>query len=71
MCSKLLIENVSERWVPELRHHCPNAGFVLVGLKKDLRDNQEVLRNLRKKGKQPISYAQVNKQPMQCNVITI
>ena len=29
--------NVSQRWFPEVRHHCPNTPIVLVGTKLDLR----------------------------------
>ncbi len=32
-------QNVSSKWLPELRHHCPEARIVLMGLKCDLRQN--------------------------------
>ncbi|ESN93806.1 hypothetical protein HELRODRAFT_157785 [Helobdella robusta] len=32
-------ENVELKWLPEIRHHCPNTPFVLVGTKLDLRPN--------------------------------
>ncbi|XP_033633728.1 cell division control protein 42 homolog [Asterias rubens] len=31
------LANVREVWVPEIRHYCPHAPFLLVGLKTDLR----------------------------------
>lgn len=31
-------ENVLTKWVPEVRHHIPTARIVLVGTKRDLRD---------------------------------
>ena len=31
-------ENVQHKWVPELRHYCPDTPFVLVGMKGDLRE---------------------------------
>lgn len=31
--------NYNTQWVPETRAHCPEAPCVLLGLKKDLRDN--------------------------------
>jgi len=31
------LENVRQRWLPELRHYCPNTPTVLVGCKGDLR----------------------------------
>eukprot|EP00485_Elphidium_margaritaceum_P007159 CAMPEP_0202709172 /NCGR_PEP_ID=MMETSP1385-20130828/21299_1 /ASSEMBLY_ACC=CAM_ASM_000861 /TAXON_ID=933848 /ORGANISM="Elphidium margaritaceum" /LENGTH=341 /DNA_ID=CAMNT_0049368345 /DNA_START=1 /DNA_END=1023 /DNA_ORIENTATION=+ len=30
-------ENVTERWTPEIKHHCPDAPFILCGLKADMR----------------------------------
>jgi len=30
--------NVRERWIPEIKHHCPDAPFFLVGTKIDLED---------------------------------
>ena len=33
-------ENISTKWVPEMMHHCPEALMLIVGCKKDLRDNQ-------------------------------
>jgi len=32
-------ENVKEKWIPEISHHCPNTLFFLVGTKIDLRQN--------------------------------
>ena len=33
------LDNVREKWVPELRHYLPNAPIVLVGCKSDLRSD--------------------------------
>ena len=35
-CSRASFSNVSEKWAPELRHHCPTAPILLLGLKSDL-----------------------------------
>jgi small GTP-binding protein len=32
------LENVENAWVQEIKEHCPNAPYILVGLKSDLRD---------------------------------
>lgn len=32
------LENIETMWVPEIKHHCPDAPYVLVGLKSDLRN---------------------------------
>jgi len=33
------LENVQSTWIPEIKEHCPDAPFILVGLKSDLRDS--------------------------------
>ena len=30
-------DNIQEKWIPEVKHYCPNVPIVLVGTKKDLR----------------------------------
>lgn len=40
-------ENVKRKWYPEVKRHCPDAPFVLVGTKSDLRDDHEVLETLK------------------------
>ena len=30
------LENISEKWTPEVKHFCPNVPIILVGNKKDL-----------------------------------
>ncbi|CAH1773133.1 unnamed protein product [Owenia fusiformis] len=32
-------ENIHEKWVPEIKHHCPHTPFMLVGCKSDLRSS--------------------------------
>lgn len=36
------LANVVDRWSPEVKHFCGNVPIILVGNKKDLRDNPEV-----------------------------
>lgn len=38
--------NVAEKWVPEIRKFCPDAPFVLVGLKEDMREDRDVVAQL-------------------------
>ena len=48
-------ENVRTKWFPEIKHHMPDAPFLLVGTKLDLRMSEEVVARLRAEGKQPLS----------------
>ncbi|MED6145708.1 Rac-like GTP-binding protein rac13 [Stylosanthes scabra] len=43
LISKASYENVSKKWMPELRHYAPNVPIVLVGTKLDLRDDKQFL----------------------------
>lgn len=49
-------DNVKSKWVPELRHHCPDVPIVLVGTKLDLREDPEMLKRLQEKDTQPITF---------------
>ncbi|KAL9656017.1 hypothetical protein ABK040_007638 [Willaertia magna] len=36
-------ENIADKWVHEIQHHCPNTPFILCGTKVDLRENKKIL----------------------------
>ncbi|KAL9653727.1 hypothetical protein ABK040_016655 [Willaertia magna] len=48
-------ENITNKWIPEVGHHCPNVPVLLCGTKVDLRENKKSLFNLTKSGRVPIS----------------
>lgn len=50
LCSYSSLLNVQNKWIPEIRHHCPEAPFVLVGTKSDLRSDPETRERMRKRG---------------------
>merc|ERR1711864_61295 len=41
-------ENVKEKWVPEITHHCQKTPFLLVGTQIDLRDDAATIEKLAK-----------------------
>lgn len=49
--------NVLEKWVPEIRAHCPGAPLVLVGTQSDLRNDVKVLIELAKYKEKPVPEA--------------
>ncbi len=53
--SRTSFANVSSKWVPELRHHCPSAPVFLFGLKSDLRDDADTLERMRQCGQTPVT----------------
>jgi len=55
-------DNVKAKWVPEVRHHCPEVPILLVGTKMDLRSNKDTLKKLEEQGLAPVSTSQGNAQ---------
>ncbi|KAH0969172.1 hypothetical protein GBA52_028984 [Prunus armeniaca] len=41
LISKASYENVSKKWIPELKHYAPGVPIILVGTKLDLRDDKQ------------------------------
>ncbi|CAK8697423.1 ras-like GTP-binding protein RHO [Clavelina lepadiformis] len=52
------LENISEKWMPEVKHFCPNVPIVLVGNKKDLRHDEETRAELAQHKQEPVTYEQ-------------
>jgi Ras-related C3 botulinum toxin substrate 1 len=47
--------NVKTKWVPEVRHHCPDTPIVVVGTKLDLRDHEDTIKALKEKEQTPVT----------------
>lgn len=54
-------ENVKDKWVPEITHHCEKTPFLLVGTQVDLRDNSNVIEKLSKNKQKPITFEMAEK----------
>jgi Ras family protein A len=48
------LENIPDKWTPEVRHFCPNVPIILVGNKKDLRHDQATIAELAKSKQEPV-----------------
>jgi len=48
-------ENVKEKWVPEIMHHCAKTPFLIVGTQSDLRDDASTIEKLAKNRQKIIS----------------
>jgi small GTP-binding protein len=49
------LENVQNMWIPEVKEHCPNTPYILVGMKSDLRDSfGQHADEYRSKGMEPV-----------------
>ncbi|NP_001134780.1 Rho-related GTP-binding protein RhoG [Salmo salar] len=51
-------ENIKHKWHPEVTHHCPNTPILLVGTKKDPRNDPEVLKKLKDQNQTTITQQQ-------------
>ncbi|KAK6177769.1 hypothetical protein SNE40_015804 [Patella caerulea] len=49
------LENISEKWNPEVHHFCPNVPIILVGNKKELRNDPATKEELSKRKLKPVS----------------
>ncbi|CAJ1956657.1 unnamed protein product [Sphenostylis stenocarpa] len=58
LLSRASYENISKKWIPELRHYAPTVPIVLVGTKLDLREDRQYL--IDHPGATPITTAQAN-----------
>uniref|UniRef100_A0AC35TYZ9 Ras-like GTP-binding protein Rho1 n=1 Tax=Rhabditophanes sp. KR3021 TaxID=114890 RepID=A0AC35TYZ9_9BILA len=52
------LDNIPEKWTPEVRHFCPNVPIILVGNKMDLRNDPQTIRELAKNKQEPINSQQ-------------
>ncbi|RZC37617.1 Ras, Miro, and/or Arf domain containing protein [Asbolus verrucosus] len=48
------LENIPEKWTPEVKHFCPNVPIILVGNKKDLRNDPNTINELKKMKQEPV-----------------
>ncbi|KAI9297427.1 hypothetical protein K502DRAFT_323319 [Neoconidiobolus thromboides FSU 785] len=51
-------DNVSAKWNSEVVHFCPQAPIILVGNKKDLRNDPSTINSLKALGQSPVTYEQ-------------
>ncbi|KAJ5713511.1 Rho GTPase Rho4 [Penicillium malachiteum] len=52
------LENVMDKWYPEVLHFCPTTPIILVGLKSDLRNKRTCIELLKTQGLTPITPEQ-------------
>ncbi|KAI8967944.1 GTP-binding protein rhoA [Mycotypha africana] len=50
------LENVQEKWISEVLHFCQGLPIILVGCKKDLRNDPATIEELRKNSQRPVTY---------------
>lgn len=76
--SRPSLDNVKNKWIPELKQHCPDTPTILVGTKGDLRDDVEMIAKLNKRGVSMITKEEAEKVQrevgadlhMECSALT-
>jgi small GTP-binding protein len=53
-------ENVSEKWLPEIKHYCPHSPVILVGTKIDLRNDEKEIKRLMDARTHPVTSKEGN-----------
>eukprot|EP01088_Endostelium_zonatum_P018035 TRINITY_DN5621_c3_g1_i1.p1 TRINITY_DN5621_c3_g1~~TRINITY_DN5621_c3_g1_i1.p1 ORF type:complete len:197 (-),score=50.92 TRINITY_DN5621_c3_g1_i1:2-592(-) len=61
------LDNIHNKWNPEVTHHCPNAAKLLVGTKSDTREDPESLERLQSKKLKPVTTEDGLKMSKQIN----
>ena len=61
--------NVKEKWIPEIKHHCPGANILLVGTQSDLRDDPDTVSRLSRCSQNFISEQEAIKLARQVKAI--
>lgn len=52
--SPVSFQNVRDKWIPEVTHHCPGVPFLIVGTQTDLRDDPSIKEKLAKQKLEPV-----------------
>ncbi|KAL7410461.1 putative GTPase Rho1 [Mrakia frigida] len=52
------LDNVQEKWISEVLHFCSNLPIILVGCKKDLRQDPRTIEELKKTSQRPVAQAE-------------
>ncbi|KAL9633984.1 MAG: hypothetical protein Q9164_004366 [Protoblastenia rupestris] len=63
------LENVMDKWYPEVLHFCPTTPLILVGLKSDLRHKRACIELLKTQGLTPVTQEQGQKVARQMGAI--
>jgi len=56
--SPISFQHVKNKWFPEIKHHAPEAPYVLIGTKSDLRNDQSIIQQLSLKGMEIVKEAE-------------
>lgn len=50
------LENINNKWAPEVKHFCPDTPFAIIATKLDLRDDPKIIERLAEHSAHPVTY---------------
>eukprot|EP01084_Bolivina_argentea_P250327 419358_1 len=68
--SRSSFENCRTTWIPEIKHHVPNASFLLVGTKIDLREDHDQFSTITKQEGEQMARELEAKKYVECSALT-
>jgi len=54
------LENVEEKWAGEIRHFCPKVPYILIGLRRNFRDDPYAIDHLKKANEHPVTWEEAH-----------
>ncbi|XP_048087486.1 uncharacterized protein LOC125286436 [Alosa alosa] len=72
-------DNIQQKWAPEIKHFCPKVPVILVGNKKDLRNDEDTLQKLEERKQEPVKQEEGQEMAicidaygyMECSALTM
>ena len=64
------LDNVSKKWVPEVKLHCPNTPILLVGTKQDLVGDGKIIRKLEQMGQHVVTREEAEQKARECGCVS-
>ena len=63
------LHNIMDKWSPEVKHFCPKIPIILVGNKKDLRNDEKIRQELSKLKLEPVRNEHGKQMAEQVNAV--
>lgn len=63
------LANLSTQWLAELNKYCSNARLIVVGTKKDLRDDETTVQKLSQTGQHPVTFEEGKAKSEELNAL--
>ena len=69
LVSQTSLENIKTKWILEVRKHCPGVPLILVGTKKDLREDEALVKKLAQTGQKIVTTEEGEKMAKEIQAV--